>query len=189
MDSVGLRLREPITGDGSNMRKFVPLPVVAALSVLLSACFTSENPKFPMSSAVAAFGKGGRYVVFEHVRDGKFRKQRVLTVKPMPDGSYQFVGEKSVLPISFHDIGNGIVVGQAKPKDNKNAYAYLFLRKQDAEAFFHLPQCDKQDPAVLSKYGVVHRDKYECSIDKVSDPAKLFAALDAGEPTSKLAPE
>ena len=171
------------------MRKSVPLLVVAALSVLLSACFTSEAPKFPMSSAVAAFGTGGRYAVFEHVGDGKFRKQRTLTVKPMPDGSYQFVGEKTVLPISFHDVGKGIIVGQAKPKDNKNAYAYLFLRKKDAEAFFHLPQCDKQDPAVLSKHGVVHRDKYECSIDKVSDPAKLFAALTVGDPTSKMAPE
>jgi hypothetical protein len=76
------------------MRKFLPLPVVAALSVLLSACFTSINPKFPTSSAVAAFGDGGRYVMFEHVGKGKFRKQRVMTVKQMPDGSYEFVGEK-----------------------------------------------------------------------------------------------
>ena len=171
------------------MRKSMPLLVVAALSVLLSACFTSESPKFPMSSAVAAFGTGGRYTVLEHVGNGKFRKQRTLTVKPMPDGSYQFVGEKTVLPISFHDIGNGIVVGQAKPKDNKNAYAYLFLVRKDKELFLHIPQCDKQDPAVLSAHGVVHRDKWECSIDKVSDPAKLFAALSAGDPTSKMAPE
>jgi hypothetical protein len=52
-----------------------------------------------------------------------------------------------------------------------------------------VPQCDKQDPAVLSANGVVQRDKFECSIDKVTDPAKLFAALTAGEPTSKLVPE
>ena len=74
-----------------------PLLVVAALSVLLSACFTSEEPKFPTSSAVAAFGTGGRYVVFEHVGKGKFRKQRAITVKQTPDG-YEFIGEKSGMP-------------------------------------------------------------------------------------------
>ena len=167
----------------------MPLLVVAALSVLLSGCFTSENAEVPTSSAVAAFGNGGRYAVFEHIGGGKFRKQRTLTVKQMPDGTYEFIGEKTALPISFHDIGNGIIVGQAKPADNKNAYAYLFLTRKGTEAFFHLPQCDKQDAALLSAHGVVHRDKFECSIDKVSDPAKLFAALTPGEPTSKMMPE
>ena len=42
---------------------------------------------------------------------------------------------------------------------------------------------------MLSANGVVYRDKWECSIDKVSDPAKLFAALTPGEPTTKLVPE
>ena len=65
------------------MRKVLPLLAVAALSVLLSACFSSEQPKFPASSAVAVFGTGGRYVVFDHVGSGKFQKQRMVTVKPM----------------------------------------------------------------------------------------------------------
>ena len=172
------------------MRKFVPLLVVAALSVLLSACFTSETPKFPASSAVAAFGSGGRYVVFEHVGKGKFRKQRTLMVKQTLDGSYDFIGEKTTVPISFHDVGNGVIVGQAKPGDNnKHAYGYLFLTRKDNELFLHLPQCDKQDPAVLTANGVIHRDKWECSIEKVSEPAKLFAVLTPGEPSMKLAPE
>ena len=129
------------------MRKFVPLLVVAALSVLLSACFTSETPKFPASSAVAAFGSGGRYVAFEHVGKGKFRKQRTLMVKQTLDGSYDFIGEKTTVPISFHDVGNGVIVGQAKPGDNnKQAYGYLFLTRKGNELFLHLPQCDKQDP-------------------------------------------
>ena len=115
------------------MRKIMSLLAVAALSILLSACFSSEQPKFPASSAVAAFGTGGRYVVFEHVGSGKFRKQRMVTVKPMLDGSYEFVGEKTVLPISFHDIGNGIIVGQAKPDDNKHAYGYLILTRKGNE--------------------------------------------------------
>ncbi len=172
------------------MRKFVPLLVVAALSVLLSACFTSETPKFPASSAVAAFGSGGRYVAFEHVGKGKFRKQRTLMVKQTLDGSYDFIGEKTTVPISFHDVGNGMIVGQAKPGDNnKHAYGYLFLTRKGNELFLHLPQCDKQDPGVLTANGVIHRDKWECSIEKVSEPAKLFAALTPGEPSMKLAPE
>jgi len=173
------------------MRKSVPLLVVAALSVLLSACFTSESPKFPPSSAVAAFGSGGRYVVFEHVGKGKFRKQRTMTVKQMPDGAYEFVGEKSSIMISFHDVGNGIIVGQAKPDDTKNShpYGYLFLIQKGKESFFHVPQCDKQDEALLKANDVVYRDKWECSIEKVGDPAKLFVALTPGDPVNKLVPE
>jgi len=171
------------------MRKVMPLLAVAALSVLLSACFSSEQPKFPASSAVAVFGTGGRYFVFEHVGSGKFQKQRTVTVKPLLDGSYEFVGGKTALPISFHEAGNGVIVGQAKPDDNKHAYGYLILTRNGKEMLLHLPQCDKQDAAVLSAHGVVLRDKYECSIDKVSDPAKLFAALVRGDPTTKMVPE
>lgn len=163
--------------------------VVAALGVLLAGCFTSVTPRFPATSAIAAFGNGGRYVMFEYVGSGEFSRQGPLTVKPMPNGSYQFVGGKSVLPISFHDAGNGVIVAQARPADNSHGYAYLLLTRQGAESILHLPQCDKQDPAILSANGVVHRDKYECSIDKVPDPAKLFAALTPGEPTSKIVPE
>jgi hypothetical protein len=184
----------PITGDDSKMRKPVSrkpmtLLAVAALSILLSACLSSEQPKFPASSAVATFGTGGRYVVFEHVGGGKFQKQRMVTVKPMLDGSYEFVGGKTVLPISFHDVGNGVIVGQAKPDEKKQGYGYLILTRNGKEMLLHLPQCDKQDAAVLSAHGVVHRDKFECSIDKVSDPAKLFAAIVPGDPTTKMVPE
>jgi hypothetical protein len=171
------------------MRKSMPLLVVSALSVLLSACFTSEAPMFPASSAVATFGDGGRYVVFEHVGKGAFKRQGPLTVKKLSDGTYEFVRGKTVLPISFHEVGNGVIVGQAKPNDNRNAYGYLFVTRKGAETFLHLPQCDKQDPAVLSANGVVYRDKWECSIDKVSDPAKLFSALTYGEAHSKIVPE
>jgi hypothetical protein len=171
------------------MRKAMPLLAIAALSVLLSACFTSEGPKFPVSSGVAVFGDGGRFVVFEQTGGGKYRKQRSITIKKRPDGSYEFISEKSTLPISFHDVGNGIIVAQAKPSDNKNAYGYLFLTQKENERFLHLPQCDRQDQAVLTANGVVKRDKFECSIDKVPDPAKLFSALNPGDPSSKIVPE
>jgi hypothetical protein len=187
---MGLAVAQARHGAGSNMRKSLPLLVVAALSVLLSACFTSENPKFPNSSAVAAFGSGGRYVVFEHVGKGKFRKQRTMTVKQTPDGPYEFIGDKTSILISFHDVGNGVIVGQAKPDDNnKHAYGYLFLIRKGNELFFHVPQCDRQDAAVLSTNGVVYRDKWECSIETVADPAKLFAVLTPGDPAYKLTPE
>ncbi len=170
------------------MRKFMP-PLVAALSVLLSGCFTSEQPVFPASSAVATLGDGGRYVMFEHVGKGQFRKQGPMTVKKLSDGTYELTRGKTVLPISFHDVGNGVMVAQAKPDDNKHAYGYLFVTRKGNETFLHLPQCDKQDPAVLDANGVIHRDKWECSVDKVSDPGKLFTALTIGEAKFKIAPE
>src|SRR5829696_2292769 len=160
------------------MRKSMSLPVVAVLSVLLSACFTSVDPKFPPSSAVAVFGAGGRYVVFDHVGKGEFRKQQTMTVKQLPDGVYQFIGAKENISISFHDVGNGVIVGQARPRNTKNAhdYGYTFIIRKGNEVFSHVPQCDTQDADVLKAHGVVRRDKWECSIDKVADPAKLFAA-------------
>jgi hypothetical protein len=179
------------------MRKPMPLLVAAALSVLLSGCLTSQTPKFPMSSAVPALGNGGRYVMSNHVGKGKFKREQVLTVKPLPDGAYAFIPDKSeksgksrTPQLSFHDLGNGVIIAQAKgPEDNTHPYAYLFVMRKGKELFLDLPQCDKQDAAVLESNGVVFRDKWECSIEKVADPAKLFAALTPGEPDIKLIPE
>jgi hypothetical protein len=178
------------------MRKPMPLLVAAALSVLLSGCFTSQTPKFPTSSAVPALGDGGRYVIFNRVGKGKFKKDQVLTVKRLPDGAYEFIPDKRATgksrppQLSFHDIGNGVTVAQAKgPEDNTHPYSYLFLTRKGNELFLDLPQCDKQNAAVLEANGVVFRDKWECSIEKVADPAKLFAALTPDEPDIKLAPE
>jgi hypothetical protein len=179
------------------MRKLMPLLVAAALSVLLSGCFTSQTPKFPMSSTVPALGDGGRYVAFSHVGKGKFKRDQVLTVKRLADGAYELIpdkreksGKSRAPQLSFHDVGNGVIVAQAKgPEDNTHPYSYLFLIRKGKELFLDLPQCDKQDPAVLEANGVIFRDKWECSIEKVADPAKLFAAITPGEPDIKLTPE
>jgi hypothetical protein len=179
------------------MRKPMPLLVAAVLSVLLSGCFTSQTPKFPMSSAVPALGDGGRYVLFNHVGKGKFKRDRVVTVKRLPDGAYEFTpdkpeksGKSRTPQLSFHDIGNGVIIAQAKSQeDNAHPYAYLFVMQKGKELLLDLPQCDKQPGTVLEANGVVFRDKWECSIEKVADPAKLFAALTPGEPDIKLAPE
>ena len=47
-----------------------------------------------------------------------------MTVKQLPDGAYQFIGAKENMSISFHDVGNGVIVGQARPRNTKNAHAY-----------------------------------------------------------------
>jgi hypothetical protein len=111
-------------------------------------------------------------------------------VKRLADGSYEFINEKkSVLPISFHDIGNGRLVGQAKPRPNRNIYGYLVLTRLGKETLLHAPDCSRQDAAVLAAFGVERRKKYECYIDRVADPAGLFAKVALGEPVSKMIPE
>ncbi len=171
------------------MRRLIPPSAAVILCLLLTGCFTSELPKFPLSSAVAAFGNGGRYGVFEHVGNGKYIKRRTVMVTPSLDGSYAFVGEKSTLLISFHNVGNNVIVGQSKPGNNRNAYIYLILARKGKETFLYLPQCEAQDTALLSAHGITFRDPFECSIDGVSNPARLFATLSAGEPNSKMVPE
>jgi hypothetical protein len=42
---------------------------------------------------------------------------------------------------------------------------------------------------MLAAFGVEQRNEYECYIDRVADPARLFSTLKIGEPTSKMEPE
>jgi len=169
--------------------KTVPLLVVVALSTLASACITSEAPKFSPSSAVTALGNGGQYSLWEYA-GGKYYPQGTLTAKLKPDGSYEFLTDKEPIPISFHDLGNGLVVGQAKIDDARGGYGYMILTREDSDVFLHLLQCDAQPPDLLAAHRVdVRAEKNTCSIDRVIDPAKLFAALPAGEPTFKMVPE
>lgn len=169
--------------------KAVPLLVVVALSALTSACITSEAPKFSPSSAVTALGNGGQYTLWEYA-GGKYYPQGTLTAKLRPDGSYEFLTDKEPILISFHDIGNGLVVGQAKIDDARGAYGYMILTREDSDVFLHLLQCDAQPPDLLAAHHVdVRAEANTCSIDRVIDPAKLFAALPASEPTFKMVPE
>jgi hypothetical protein len=159
----------------------------AAVSLVLSGCFSSEQPKFPLASATAAFGEGGRYQVLERQSSGTFQHQEDFMVKRLADGSYEFVNEKGdVLPISFHPLADGVFVGQAKPEKEKPGYGYVVVRITAGEALLYAPQCDQQDQARLSAFKVILKDKYNCVIDQVADPRGLFAGLDFGEPISKL---
>ena len=139
---------------------------------------------------VAAFDDGGRYGVFTRLGDGRYKRQETFVVKRLPDRSYEFINEEGkVLPISFHDIGDGLVVGQAKPRPDRDARGYLMLMRDGNDMLLHAPQCKGQDAAVLKAFGVERRKPHECVIDRVSEPAKLFAALKRGQPVSKMVPE
>jgi len=168
------------------------ISVFAALaaSFLLSGCFSSERPKFPAESAVAAFGDGGRFQGYERTEDGRYKKtdEAIMILKRRGDGGYDFVDEKNkVQPVSFHPIAGGNFVGQAY-ESGKSGYDYVVVRVAGNEAFIYFPDCNKQDQAQLEKLGVVI-GQFECRIDRVADPAAFFVSLTLGEPTSKLVRE
>jgi hypothetical protein len=171
---------------------FPRLSVFAALaaSFLLSGCIFSETPKFPAESAVAAFGDGGRFQGYDRTDDGHYEKadEAIFIVKRRSDGGYDFVDQKDeVQPIWFHPIAGGNLVAQV-PENKTSRYAYVVFRVAGNEAFVYAPSCDKQDQAQLEKLGVAI-GQFECSIDRVTDPAAFFSSLTLGEPTSKLVRE
>jgi hypothetical protein len=165
------------------------LPLLAAMS-LLAGCFQSEQPKFPLAEAAAPFGEGGRYVVYEWVAGDRFERQEVFVITRRADRGYDFVNEKGeTLTMSLHALGGDRFVGQASPDKTQPGYGYVVFRMTGNEALLYLPQCDKQDKAVLSAAGVELNGQYECMVDRVGDPAGLFRRLDLGEPASKLVRE
>src|SRR3954454_24980620 len=89
------------TSEPPMLKRISPFLAIVA-SLLLSGCFVSETPKFPMTGAVAAFGEGGRYQGYEHQDADTYKKDEVMVIKRRPDGGYAFVDEKGeVQPISF----------------------------------------------------------------------------------------
>jgi len=165
---------------------------VAVAGLLLTGCFQSEQPKFPLAGAAAPFGDGGRYVLYDRVAEDRYQRQGVIAVKRRPDGAYDLVNEKGeVLTISLHPVGGDRFAGQAaeqKEKD-KTTYSYVVFRVTSDEAVLYLPQCDKQDKGLLTAHGVELIGKFECFIDRVADPAGLFKQVELGEPISKLVRE
>jgi hypothetical protein len=168
------------------------LLLVAPLAFLLAGCFSSEQPKFPLASAAAPFGEGGRYVVYEHVADNRYQRQEVFVIKRRADRAYDFVNEKGeVLTISLHEGGSHLFAGQAKAEQDKDkpGYGYVMFRIAGGEAVLHAPQCDQQDRVMLEAFGVEISSAYDCIIDRVADPVGLFKRLDLGQPVSKLVRE
>jgi major membrane immunogen (membrane-anchored lipoprotein) len=166
------------------------LLVVMAAGCLLSGCFSSETPKFPLASAAAPFGDGGRYQAYERTDGDNFKKDEIITVKRRSDGGYDFINQKGeVQPISLHRVADNNFVGQAVPEKDKSRYAYVIFRFAGNEALIFLPDCEKQDQTRMGQLGVVFIGRYECSIDRVADPTAFFASLTLGEPTSKMVRE
>jgi hypothetical protein len=170
--------------------KFGLLPFLLAVGALLAGCFQSEQPRFPLASAAAPFGDGGRYVVYEWVAGDRFDRQEVFVITRHADRGYEFMNEKGQsVAISLHSLGGSLFVGQASPSKNQPGYGYVVFRVTGNEAMLYLPQCDKQDKAILSAAGVEMKGRLECIIDGVADPAALFKQLDFGNPVSKLVRE
>jgi hypothetical protein len=163
--------------------------LLTALAFLLSGCFISERPMFQLADAAAPFGEGGRYVVYEHLGDGRYKRQEVFVIALQADRSYEFVNEKgATLAMSLHALGGDLFASQAKEK-GKQHFGYIVFRVTAAEAVLFAPQCSDQDKGALEAAGVEMSNQFECAIDKVADPAGLFRRLALGQPVSKLVRE
>jgi hypothetical protein len=179
--------------DGASRRPVMPGSlsahfrlVAVGLCLLLAGCFTSSQPKFPLTGAAAALGDGGRFTMYERDK-GQFVRGDTIEVKRRPDGAYDFIDKDETTTASLHAIGPNRYIAQAIGKPGARAeYAVVQVRGNEVLAF--APDCRKQDAAKLTALGVVI-GKYSCSIDRVADPAALFASLVLGEPTSKLVRE
>jgi hypothetical protein len=172
----------------SSTAAYIRVLALAALGVLLGGCFISNEAKFPLATAAPVFGEGGRFLGYDRVDSG-FKPGGTFTIKHNSDGGYQFVADNGdTLPISFHRISDGVYVGQNKD-DQIKGYQYAIFRVTGAETLVIHPQCSEQDKAKLAEFGVVFNSDSECAIDRVSDPAGLFATLKLGEPASKFTRE
>ena len=157
------------------------------LCVLLAGCFTSSQPKFPLTSAVAALRGGGHFIMYER-EGGTFVRGDSIQVKHRADGAYDFVDPKGeVTTVSFHRIGPERYVAQGVDKDGAHTdYAIVQVHGDEVLAF--APDCAKEDAKRLVALGVAI-EKYRCVIDRVADPTAFFASLTLGDPTSKLVRE
>ncbi len=173
-----------------NLRGRSPIVFAALLAPLLAGCFMSNAPKFPLAGAAAPFGAEARFGLYERGEDKIFTRQETVVVKRRSDGGYDFVNEKGeAVPISLHDIGNGRFVGQSKSEKDRVGYSYLVFRMNGPEVLVYLPDCGEQDKALLARFNVDVRSGDECAIDRIADPAGLFAAVELGEPNSKMMKE
>ncbi len=156
-----------------------------AASLLLAGCFGSQQPMFPLSSAVPALGPGERFETFERV-DGQDKPAGQVTVRPRGDGAYDFISPNGASnPVSFHPIAGGLYVAQIK-LEGDSGYLYTLLSITGDEALIVPAECEKQDQAKMTALGVDIRGRLECRIDKVADPAAFFASLTKSEPVSKM---
>ena len=157
-----------------------------AFLLLLAGCFTSSQPKFPLSTAIPALGDGGRYVGYERLSDGSFKREEAFDVRRRNDGGYDFVDAKGkATTLSLHRIGPDRFVAQAT---EEGGVYYVILQVRGDEVLAFAPDCKEQDAPKLKAQGVNVR-QYECVINSVADPAALFAGMEPDEPSSKMVRE
>jgi hypothetical protein len=106
------------------MAKCLPtLLLLIAVGILLASCFQSDQPTFPLGDAAAPFGDGGRYVVYEHVGGGEWRRQEVFVVARRHDRAYDLVNAKGdTLTMSLHPLGGELFAGQADARKDARGY-------------------------------------------------------------------
>ena len=166
------------------------LPLLTAICLAVAGCLQSEQPKFPLADAAAPLGEGGRYAVYERGPNNRYERQEALMIKRRGDRAYDFVDEKGeTQTVSFHALGAGLFVAQAKAEKDQPGCGYAVMRMAGTEAFVYVPQCDAQDKAALTATGVEVNGQLECVLDKVGDAPALFKRLNLGEPVSKLVRE
>jgi len=167
------------------MPRIALLLVLAALSAVLSGCFTSDHPMFAPESAVRAVGDGGKYATFEQV-DGKEQPSDPVEIRPRGANGYDFVDEKgAVNPVTFHALPDGRYVAQAK-LDGDQGYGYLIARIEGPQIIVTPIDCTKQDAARMDALGVRRPSQYECRIDAVADPIAFFSALKPDAVVSRM---
>ena len=163
------------------------LPLLTAICLTVAGCLQSEQPKFPLDDVAAPLGEGGRYAHYERGPNNRYERQEAIVIKRRGDRAYDFVDEKGeTQTVSFHALGGGLFVAQAKAEKDQPGYGYAVMRMAGSEAFVYVPQCDAQDKAVLTAAGVEVNGQLECVLDKVGDAPALFRRLNLGEPVSKL---
>lgn len=165
--------------------KLSRFPVVALLAaaILLPGCITSKAPKFAASSAVALFGDGGKFKVYDRGEGDQYIENDDAEIRKRADGGYDFIMQgNDPTVVTIHQIDGDLHVVQSKKK-NTDAYDYLLIRAAGKEFFTYAPDCSKQDK---SKMAGAEIKKDECRIDGVTDPVKFLAGLDRGDPTAKL---
>ncbi len=91
--------------------------------------------------------------------------------------------------MTFHALPNGEHVAQVKLEGN-SGYGYVLARVTAKDVLIVPTECNKQDKAKMRALGVVQRNQYECRIDKVADPARIFRSVaEMHEPVSRMARE
>ena len=160
---------------------------VALLSTLLTGCFGSNRPMFPLESGVRAL-EPGRYAMFEIYGPGA-KPSEFMDVRQRGN-IYEFVNEKgAVNPVTFHPIARGRHVAQvnvAEKGTDKKGYGYAIFEINGREVSVYIAECGKQDQAMLKAARVDIRDKYECYIDNVADPAAFFANLKHNDKPARM---